>query len=44
MISWSLDIPFEANAYVIRYATSSLVLGVAFGYLGCYWYLTRSES
>jgi hypothetical protein len=44
LISWALDVPSEADSFVVRFATSSLVLGVAFGYLGCNWYLTRSES
>lgn len=44
LISWALEVPSEADTFVVRFATSSLVLGVAFGYLGCYWYLTRSES
>jgi hypothetical protein len=43
-ISWALNIPFEPEAFVMRYATSSLVLGFTFGYLGSYWYLKRSES
>ena len=43
LIGWVLEIPSEGDAFVIRYATSSLVFGVTFGYLGCYWYLTRSE-
>jgi hypothetical protein len=43
LIGRALDIPSEGDAFQIRYATSSLVLGVAFGYLGCYWYVTRSE-
>jgi ABC-type transport system involved in multi-copper enzyme maturation permease subunit len=42
-IAWALDIPFEPDAFVMRYATSSLVLGFTFGYLGGFWYLKRSE-
>lgn len=44
LVSWALEVPSEADTFFVRFATSSLVLGVAFGYLGCYWYLTRSES
>ena len=43
LIGWLLDIPSEGNAFQIRYVTSSFVLGVAFAYMGCYWYLTRSD-
>jgi ABC-type transport system involved in multi-copper enzyme maturation permease subunit len=43
LIGWALDIPSEGDAFLIRYATSSFVLGVAFGVMGCYWYLTGSE-
>jgi len=43
LIGWLLDIPSEGNTFQIRYATSSFVLGVAFVYMGCYWYLTRSD-
>jgi ABC-type transport system involved in multi-copper enzyme maturation permease subunit len=43
LIGWALDIPSEGDAFEIRYATSSLVLGVTFGCLGCLWFVTRSE-
>lgn len=43
LIGWAFDIPSEGDAYEIRYVTSSLFLGVTFGYTGCYWYVTRSE-
>ena len=43
MIGWTFDIPSEGDAYEIRYATSSLLLGVTFGYIGCYCYVTRRE-
>lgn len=43
LISWALDIPSEGDAFIVRFATSSIVLGIGFGYVGCYWYLTRSE-
>ena len=43
LIGWLLDIPSEGNTFQIRYATSSFVLGVAFVYMGCNWYLTRSD-
>jgi ABC-type transport system involved in multi-copper enzyme maturation permease subunit len=43
LIGWALDIPSEGNAFAIRYATSAFVLGILFAYIGCFWYLTRSE-
>jgi ABC-type transport system involved in multi-copper enzyme maturation permease subunit len=43
LIGWALDIPSEGDAFGVRYAISSLVLGITFGYMGCHWYLTRSE-
>lgn len=43
LIGWSLNIPSEGNTFQIRYVTSSFVLGGAFAYIGCYWYLTRSD-
>lgn len=43
LIGWALDVPSEGDAFEIRYATSSLVLGVTFGYLGCLWFVTRCE-
>ena len=43
LIGWALDIPSEGDAFAVRYAISSLVLGITFGYMGCHWYLTRSE-
>jgi hypothetical protein len=43
LIGRVLDVPSEGDAFEIRYATSSLVLGATFGYMGCYWFVTRSE-
>ena len=40
---WSLDIPLWGDAFRIRITTSMVVLGLALGFSGCYWYLTRSE-
>ncbi|MDX1926466.1 MAG: hypothetical protein SFV81_08110 [Pirellulaceae bacterium] len=43
LVGWALEVPSEGDAFQLRFATSSMVLGTIFAYIGCYWYLTRSE-
>ena len=43
LVGWALEIPSEGNVFQLRFATSSMVLGTTFAFIGCYWYVTRSE-
>lgn len=43
LIGWAFNLESEGDAFQTRYANTLLILGLTLIYIGCYWYLTRSE-
>ena len=43
LLGWLMDVPSEGNSFAVRYATTSVVLGVVSTICAGYWYVSRSE-